>query len=208
LDGERKRQRNVDARLDPAQGGTGELLGAYNRHWSAAARGNSHGTNPLLSSTAAQGDRRFRPFDSRGNGHGNGNGNGNEPETRSLDGFSVGLSDGGGSGASGSRHTRRTEALYLEASLRAARKDAMREAYADQGFPFQPNFKDAATTKTWNPFSTRSLTNVVQRLYNPAAAGEKKAGNAAKAAAFELRHFVGTPDIKKLPTKVTRVRVT
>jgi hypothetical protein len=207
LDGERKRQRNVDARLDPAQGGTGELLGAYNRHWSAAARGNSHGTNPLLS-TAAQGDRRFRPFDSRG--HGNVNGNGNEPETRSLDGFSVGLSDGGGSGASGSRHTRRTEALYLEASLRAARKDAMRAAYNDQGFTFQPNFKDAATTKktkTWNPFSTRSLANVVQRLYNPAAAGEKKAGNAAKAAAFELRHFVGTLDIKKLATKVTRVRV-
>jgi hypothetical protein len=186
-------------------------LGAYNRHWSAAARGNSHGTNPLLSTTS-QGDRRFRPFDSRGHGNGrNGNGNGNEPEMRSLDGFSVGLSDGGGSGASGSRHTRRTEALYLEASLRAARKDAMRAAHADQGFTYQPNFKNAATTKktkTWNQFATRSLTNVVQRLYNPAAAGEKKAGNAAKAAAFELRHFVGTPDIKKLPTKVTRVRVT
>ena len=85
----------------------------------------------------------------------------------------------------------------------------MRAAHNDQGFTYQPNFKDATTTtKTWNPFATRSLTHVVQRLYNPAAAVEKKAGNAAKAAAFELRHFVGTPDIKKLPTKVTRVRVT
>jgi hypothetical protein len=88
-DGERKRQRNVNARLDLAQGATGERLGAYHRHWSAAARGNSHGPNPLRSSTASQGDRRFQPFDSRGHGHGNGhgNGNGNEPETRSLDGF-------------------------------------------------------------------------------------------------------------------------
>jgi hypothetical protein len=86
-------------------------------------------------------------------------------------------------------HTKRSEALYLEASLRAARKDAMRAAHNDQGFTYQPNFKDATTTtKTWNPFATRSLTHVVQRLYNPAAAVEKQAGNAAKAAAFELRH--------------------
>ena len=46
LDGERKRHRNLDARFDSSQRGTGELLGEYNKHWSGSAR--SKQFNPLL----------------------------------------------------------------------------------------------------------------------------------------------------------------
>lgn len=196
-DGERKRQRNIDARFDPYQKGTGELMGVYNRQWSSGARGTN--SNPLL--VNKQEDALLKRFNRRhgGGGHGGG-GNGGEHETRSLDGFSVGVSEAQ-SAYSGKSHTRRTEALYLEASLRAARKEAMREAHNDQGYTYQPAIKD--TTGTWNKFATRSLTNVVQRLYNPAAAEEKKADKAEKSAAFEMRHFVGKPEIKKLPTKVS-----
>jgi hypothetical protein len=197
-DGERKRQRNIDARFDPYQKGTGELMGVYNRQWSSGARGTS--SNPLL--VNKQEDALLKRFDRRHGGNGGGNGNGNGVhETRSLDGFSVGVSEAQ-SAYSGKSHTRRTEALYLEASLRAARKEAMREAHNDQGYSYQPAIKDK--TGTWNKFATRSLTNVVQRLYNPAAAVEKKADRAEKSAAFEMRHFVGKPEIKKLPTKVRR----
>ena len=49
MDGERKRQRNIDARFDRFQKGTGELVYELNRKWSECER--SKQFNPLLQST-------------------------------------------------------------------------------------------------------------------------------------------------------------
>jgi hypothetical protein len=137
LDGERKRQRNIDARFDPHQKGTGELVEMYNTKWHSSARLKNFNPN-LMSKQEEQLQRRY----SLGGG-GRGGGSGDPHETRSLDGFSVGTDL---TGVSGRSHTRRTEALYLEASLRAARKEAMREAYADHGFTFQPQVGGTCVT--------------------------------------------------------------
>jgi hypothetical protein len=175
LDGERKRQRNIDARLDPNQRGQGELVEEYNKHWGDAAR--SQKFNPLLISRSEDNINRRH---------------GRDEETRSLDGFSVATDHTGRSARS---HTRRTEALYLEASLRAARKEAMREAYADQGNTYQPTIKDTPWTQT------RNMVDVVSRLYNPAALQEAKQSKATNKAKYEVKDFVGKPTIKSLPVK-------
>lgn len=112
--------------------------------------------------------------------------------TRSLDGFSVASDKTGKSGRS---HTRRTEALYLEASLRAARKEAMREAYADQGYTHQPSIKE----NQWS--ESRSVQDVVSRLYNPAALEESKAAKEESKARYEMKDYVGKPSITDLPVK-------
>jgi len=170
LDGERKRQRNIDSRLDPNQRGTGELVGEYNKHWNDAARLQKF--NPLLITKSEDNINRRHSRDE---------------ETRSLDGFSVATDHTSRSGRS---HTRRTEALYLEASLRAARKEAMREAYADQGNTYQPSIKDT----TWG--ETRSFVDVVSRLYNPAALEDSKNKKEINKHNYEIKDFIGKPMIK------------
>ena len=141
MDGERKRQRNIDARFDRFQKGTGELVYELNRKWSECER--SKQFNPLLQSTQ-KAELLYRhvfaypyvsfffqtPFtsvslrtssnpvqtSSRVPGSSL---HIDKDEVRSLSNFSVGSDTRSHSSKS---HTRRTEALYLEASLRAARK--------------------------------------------------------------------------------------
>jgi len=134
-------------------------------------------------------------------------------EARSLSNFSVATETLDLSSAK--VHTRRTEALYLEASLRAARKvcetsalawrlviriissffsfvlqQAMCEAYANNGHTFQPSVK---VTRWSQP---NSLSNVVSRLYDPTAMSAKKAEKEKKQVEHELRAFTGKPEIK------------
>ncbi len=67
----------------------------------------------------------------------------------------------------------------------------MREAYADQGYTYQPSIKDSG------PWAAgRSLVSVVARLYNPLGLEEAKKEKAAQKVAHELRDFVGKPEIK------------
>lgn len=57
MDGEQKRQRNIDARLDPSQKGTGELVFELNRQWSDSSE-RSKLLNPLLRSRQEDGFSR------------------------------------------------------------------------------------------------------------------------------------------------------
>ena len=185
MDGERKRQRNLDARYDPNQKGTGELVYQLNRKWSDSSR-----SGKLVPGLLRQEDLRRRSSSLGRHSLSN-----QGYETRSLSDFSVGTDKTGGGGGgshSGRSHTRRTEALYLESSLRAARKQAMREAYAKHGFTFQPSVK---ATGRWAS-RAQSLNNVVSRLYDPDAILEKKAQRDQKKADHELRAFTGKPKVK------------
>ena len=98
------------------------------------------------------------------------------------------------------KHTRRTDALYLEAHLRQARKEQMTEHMESQGPTFQPKTKwgrgsQSNLYRSPSGSTVVSDRDVVDRLYDPSALEKKERILAAKKQAQEER---GVRDIPRV----------
>ena len=91
-------------------------------------------------------------------------------------------------GATTRSSTRRTEALYLEANLRQARKEQLYEMHCEQGATFQPE-----TNSHKSKWREQVTTNqdVVSRLYNPRSEKTKQRRLDRQRESAEMRGFTG-----------------
>mmetsp|Transcript_19300 Transcript_19300/g.56157 ORF Transcript_19300/g.56157 Transcript_19300/m.56157 type:complete len:911 (-) Transcript_19300:770-3502(-) len=93
----------------------------------------------------------------------------------------------GGKGKEKRSHTARTDALFLEATLRQARREAKLSQVLQDEASFKPRLKNSRWARN------SADNHVVSRLYNPAKQEQAKQERERKKEEWELRAFTGRP---------------